>query len=61
MKNIKLGTWFKSLYLNLSRRTERCDLLNLGALGLIEIGEDNSIKVRRLDARNKRKLSSKRV
>ena len=53
LRELKSYQWFQNIYSNVSKRTERRDILKLNELGLLELGPDNTLRVRLLNAKSR--------
>ena len=52
LRELKSCQWFQNIYSNVSKRTERRDLLKLNELGLLELEQNNKVRVRLRTARS---------
>ena len=52
LRELKSYQWFQNIYSNVSKRTERRDLLKLNELGLLELEQNKKVRVRLRTARS---------
>ena len=52
LRELKSYQWFQNIYSNVSKRTERRDLLKLNELGLLELEQNKKVRVRQSTARS---------